>query len=87
VVFSSNVLCFTEHLIRSSEKDVWLMDGSDIISILLNADLLDEIILSVHPIVLSKGIPLFKNVQIELTLKLLKSIPYDNGLVQLHYEL
>jgi dihydrofolate reductase len=60
VIFSSNVLDFTEHLIRSSEKDVWLMGGLDIICILLNSNLLDEITLSVHRIILGKGIPLLK---------------------------
>jgi dihydrofolate reductase len=33
------------------------------VSILLNADLVDEIILSVHPIILGKGIPLFNNIK------------------------
>jgi dihydrofolate reductase len=49
--------------------------------------MLDEIILSIHPIVLGKGIPLFRNLQRQMNLKLAKSIPYESGLVQLHYEL
>jgi hypothetical protein len=41
---------------------------------------INEIILSVHPIVLGTGIPLFKNLQKQLDLKLVKSIPYQNVL-------
>ena len=59
---------------------------SDIISIFLNAEMINEIILSMHHIVLGKVIPLFKNLQKQLNLKLVKSIPYQNGLLQLYYE-
>jgi len=74
-------------LLQSQGKVIWLMGGADIISIFLNAGMLDEIILSIHPIVLGKGIPLFINLQRQMNLKLVKSIPYESGLVQLHYEL
>jgi dihydrofolate reductase len=49
--------------------------------------MLGEIILSIHPIVLGKGIHLFRNLQRQINLKMVKSIPYENGLIQLHYEL
>ena len=74
-------------LLQLQGKDIWLIGGADIISIFLNAGMLDEIILSIHPIVLGKGIPLFRNLQRQMNLKLVKSIPYESGLVQLHYEL
>lgn len=68
-------------------KDIWLVGGSDIISIFLNANLIDEVILSIHPIVLAKGIPLFRNIQTQLDLELIKSIYYESGLIQSHYEI
>jgi len=74
-------------LLQSQGKYIWLIGGADIISIFLNAGMLDEIILSIHPIVLGKGIPLFRNLQRQMNLKLVNSIPYESGLVQLHYEL
>jgi dihydrofolate reductase len=77
---------FVRHLIRLKGRDIWLVGGSDIISIFLNASLVDEIILSIHPIVLTEVIPLFKNIQRQLNLKLLKSNSYESGLVQSHYE-
>jgi dihydrofolate reductase len=61
--------------------------GSDIISIFLNNSLIDEVILSIHPIVLAKGIILFRNIERQLDLKLIKSISYQSGLIQSHYEI
>jgi dihydrofolate reductase len=85
VEFIADIVEFGRELAKSDGKDIWLVGGSDVISIFLNASLLDEIVLSIHPIVLSKGIPLFKNVLMPVNLKLQNSIPYENGLVQLHY--
>jgi dihydrofolate reductase len=84
---SSDVAGFVSRLVQSPGKDIWLVGGADIASILLNADLVDEIILSIHPVVLGTGIPLFKDVQKDLKLKLRKTVPFESGLVQLHYEL
>jgi len=85
-IYADVIVFIKKHLIRSKGKDIWLVGGSDIISIFLNADL-DEVILSIHPIILAKGIPLFKNIQRQVILKLLKSIPFDNGLIQMHYHI
>ena len=76
-----------KQLIRSSGKDMWLVGGSEIISVLLNADLINEIILSVHPIILGSGIPLFRSIQKLSCLRFLNSKTFESGLVQLHYEL
>jgi dihydrofolate reductase len=86
VKFSSDIVGFVRHLIRLKGRDIWLVGGSDIISIFLNASLVDGIILSIHPIVLTEGIPLFKNAQRQLNLKLLKCNSYESGLIQSHYE-
>ena len=61
---SSDVPEFVRKLIRTQGRDIWLVGGADIISILLNAGLVDESILSIHPIILSSSIiPLFKDIQ------------------------
>jgi dihydrofolate reductase len=86
VHFIEDVIEFAKELVQSPGKDIWLVGGADIISIFLNAEIVNEIILSMHPIVLGKGIPLFKNIQRQLNLTLVKSIPYQNGLMQLYYK-
>ena len=79
---------FARHLIQQSsakKKDIWLLGGGEIVSILLNAGLIDEIILSIHPIILGKGIPLFNNIKKQMKLQLQEFIPFESGLVQLCY--
>lgn len=76
---------FVEQLVDSSGKDIWLVGGSEIISILLKADLLHDIIMSIHPKILGKGIPLFKNTEKEMNLKMINCKAFDSGLGQLHY--
>ncbi len=61
--FVNNVIETVGQLIRSPGKNIWLVGGSEIISVLLNAYLINEIILSIHPIhpiILGSGIPLFR---------------------------
>ena len=84
---SSDIADFVKKLKRMKGKDIWLVGGSDIVSILFNAGLVDRIILSIHPAVLGRGIPLFKGLTWEMQMKLAKTISYPSGLVQLHYEL
>jgi dihydrofolate reductase len=76
---------FVEQLVNSSGKDIWLVGGSEIISILLKADLLHDIIISIHPKILGKGILLFKNTEKEMNLKMINCKAFDSGLVQLYY--
>ena len=79
---------FARLLIQQSsveKKDIWLLGGGEIVSILLNAGLVDEIILSIHPIILGKGVPLFPSIKKRVKLQLQQSIPFESGLVQLCY--
>lgn len=66
-------------------KDIWLFGGSNLIKNLLNAELVDEMQLSVHPILLGKGKPLFKGIKKRSHLKLIDTKSYSSGLVQLFY--
>ncbi|ACU61748.1 dihydrofolate reductase family protein [Chitinophaga pinensis] len=53
---------------------------------LLQYDLIDEFWLFVNPILLSKGIPLFKNVTEKTPLTLVSSKTFTNGVVCMHYK-
>jgi len=84
VEFVSEIDDFTKELISSSGKDIWLVGGAEIVSYFLDRGFVDEIIISIIPIVLGKGIPLFKNIQKHTRLELIKTVEYDE-LVELHY--
>ncbi len=66
-------------------KDIWLFGGADLTKSLLELDLIDEIQLSVHPIILGGGKPLFKESEEHKKLRLIGTKTYSTGLVQLFY--
>ena len=63
-----------------------LVGSRSLIVALAQLDLIDEYQLSVHPIVLGGGLPLFENVRDSIHLKLLKTKAFDCGVVTLYYE-
>lgn len=71
----------------SPGKDIWLYGGASLAGQLINAGLVDELQLSVHPILLGSGKPLFTGLDHRIYFVLHNTITYDSGLVQLHYHL
>jgi dihydrofolate reductase len=67
-------------------KDIWLFGGAELISFFVNKNWIDEYWLSIHPVVLGSGKPLFQNLKERLNLKLTKNKVYETGLVSLTYE-
>lgn len=70
---------------KQKGKDIWLFGGADLISSLMNLQLVDEIILAVHPVVLGSGKALFKDMNERTWLTLTDHKIYPNGLVFLTY--
>lgn len=62
-------------------KDIWLVGGGELATILLNANLIDEMRLCIAPIILGQGIPLFPNQPKESMWTLLDSKVYDTGML------
>ena len=48
--------------------------------------LVDEFQLCVHPVIIGTGLPLFKNINDKIILKLLKTKPFGSGATTLYYE-
>ena len=68
-------------------KDIWLFGGASLTLSLLNYNLIDEISLAVHPIILGSGKPLFNNINKRISLNLTNTKTYSSGLVALTYGL
>jgi len=68
-------------------KDVWLFGGSSLAAFFLNDGWIDEMQLSVHPVLLGGGKPLFELINRRVSLKLTDAKSYPTGLVQLFYRL
>lgn len=79
---------FIINLRQSPGQDIWLVGGAQTIHYFLQHDFVDEIILSIHPIILGDGIPLIVNdSSLETTLELKNVQTYDTGLLQVSYDL
>ena len=83
--FVSDIEKFVKDGFPNAGENIWLVGGSQIISSFLKQGVVDEIIISVIPILLGKGIPLFKNIENETKLEFLKTEKYVQ-LVDLHYK-
>lgn len=73
--------------IRQQEgKDIWLYGGAKLIETFIQLDLVDVYRVSVHPVVLGAGKPLFANVKERISLQLAGVNRFRSGVVQLIYE-
>jgi dihydrofolate reductase len=68
-----------------SGKNIYCDGGAEIIQQLLQAELIDELTVSVIPVLLGNGIRLFDGIYPEQKLTLLESKSFPKGLTQLHY--
>lgn len=72
--------------LRSREgRDIWLEGGGELVRQFLNENLVDEIILTIAPVILGKGIPLFSGLEQEMDLRLTEMKQYGQ-FAQLRYE-
>lgn len=76
---------FVKQLKEQTGKDIWLIGGGELNRILLNAGLIDEMILTIIPTVLGKGISLFGRQAIEQQFKHSDTKTLSPGYVQIKY--
>jgi dihydrofolate reductase len=86
-VVSNNIEDEVRRIKTREGKDIWLFGGASITTTLMNAGLIDELMLSVHPLILGAGKPLFEDISRKVKLKLTDTRSYDSGLVQLFYNI
>ena len=82
---SSDAGPLVEKLRHRSSGDIWLVGGAALVSVFRELHLIDEYILSVHPVLLGDGIPLFERPQPRESLRLQEELSFESGLVQLRY--
>lgn len=90
--FSSKEIHFTnvspsellKELKTTNGKNIWICGGANIVQQLIKENLIDEYYISVIPILLGNGIPLFKKIPVQINLSL-KEIRNNNGIAELVY--
>ena len=76
---------FVSRLRAQPGKDIWLMGGGEIIASFLDAQAIDEFVISVAPVFIGDGIPLIAQRQRHVPLDLHSIERFEDGVVQLHY--
>lgn len=78
---------FLSRLQERPGRDVWLMGGGDLIASFLDARAIDAFVVNVVPVFIGDGIPLIARRHRHVPLVLDDVERYENGVVQLHYNL
>jgi dihydrofolate reductase len=84
-IISEDAAEFVRKLKKRKGKDICVMGGGELAHSLFEAGLIDEIGLSIHPVLLGAGIPLFLPMKRQIDLELLECKPFKNGCVLVRY--
>ncbi|WP_379154661.1 dihydrofolate reductase family protein [Paenibacillus sp. sgz5001063] len=87
IFINDHILEEVNNLKNKPGKDIWLYGGASLITTFIHLGLIDEFRLSIHPVVLGEGKPLFVNIKQRLNLKMVSTRKFSSGLVQLIYHL
>ena len=83
--FRGDVRELVARIRANSDRDVWLVGGADLVSQFVNRHLIDEYILFVMPLLLGRGIRLFRDLRSPTPLELERAVSYASGVVELCY--
>jgi dihydrofolate reductase len=83
---SGDAAAFVRELKHRPAGKICLMGGGELATSLLAADLIDEVGLNVHPVLLGAGIPVFRDSGGRVKLKLTECRRLDGGCVLMTYE-
>jgi dihydrofolate reductase len=85
-IVSDNLETEIKKLKQQEGKEIVIFGSPSAAHSLMQYNLIDNFWLFVNPIVLGRGIPLFKDVKNSFNLKLVSSSAFASGVVNLHYE-
>lgn len=74
------------HIRQSEGLNIFCDGGAEVVFELMKRDLIDQYIVSIIPMMLGKGVSLFKPGRAQMNLSLVDCKSYPSGLVQLWYD-
>lgn len=84
-IVRSDPVVFARRLRRRKGGVIWLVGGAGLIRPFQEAGLIDEYVISICPVVLGSGIPLFLETRSEAPLRLTRRRVFSTGVVQITY--
>ena len=84
-VINKNIVESINDLKQKTEGDILIFGSPTATHTLMQKQLIDGYWLFVNPVILGQGIPLFKDIQNQLNLKLIATHPFSNGVTELDY--
>jgi dihydrofolate reductase len=75
-----------EMVAAAGDRDLWVVGGGPVASQLADAGLLDDLFVTIVPVALAEGKPLFSS-PIDTPMRLLGTRVFDSGMVELRYSL
>ena len=85
VLLSGDIVTEAQKIKEQPGKDIWLFGGASLTQSLMQAGLIDELWMSVHPLLLGSGKRLFEEQDHRTHLTMLESKTYDSGLISILY--
>ena len=86
IFYTGNMTGLVKRLKSENGKNIYCDGGAEIINELLKHDLIDELIISVIPVLLGNGTRLFKDNRPEQKIEFVGAKSFETGLTQLHYK-
>lgn len=86
VQFLSGELTQLINQLRSQYQSIWMVGGAELTRELINARLVDKIVVSILPVLLGGGLPFFQKIDKEIKLHLTDSVTYNDGVIELTYQ-
>jgi dihydrofolate reductase len=84
---TENVVESIAELWKEEGKNIWLVGGSKLVTMLLNQDMIDEMIITIIPVILGSGILLFPDNPKESGWSIKENETYKNGVFQITYKI
>lgn len=85
--YSGDLIKLVKQHLQPRYKNVWIVGGSSLTRDCIRFKIADEIRVSILPIILGGGLPFFNQIAQEQALQLNDTKAYQNGMVELTYEI
>jgi dihydrofolate reductase len=86
-IVSDDAATFVGQLKSTKGRGIAVFGGGELASSLFNADLIDEVVLNLHPVILGSGLPLFPEIERQINLELFAVKRLKNSCIVLSYRI